>query len=179
MKRVISTLLGGLLLCGLATCNITTEQPTGTQAITEPGEPVYTVEATIDPDFDAEALFKRLEGVWNTPHPEFGFDGRYIVSFTYQDGKPCLYFGDYDSKGSGFGKLVGGQRTDENKAELSFLFPISSEVGFAPTVTVRIDFTGLDEGKLSMQLACAYEIGDWETYTYNCKTLQEAGINAL
>ena len=172
MKRVISTLLACLLLCGLTACGTTTEQPTETQAITEPGEPVYTVEVAIDPDFDAEALFRRLEGAWNTPHPDYGFERRFtFVKFMYQDGKPCLCYGDYDNANSGIGKLIGGQRTGENKAELSFLFPANTEEGYAPTVTVRIDFTDLGGGKLSMQLVCHYDTGEWEDYTYGGKTL--------
>jgi len=169
MKWVMSAALACLLLCGLAACGITTQQPTETQAITEPGEKVYTTlpaEVAIDPDFDAEALFERLEGVWDDDYETPGF-----VSFIYEDGKPSLCYGPYDGTNSGFGELVGGRSTGEDKTALSFIFPANTEEGYVPTVTVQIDLTDLDGGKLSMQLECFYEIGDWETYTYGGKTL--------
>jgi len=191
MRRIASALLACLLLFGLAACGAVAEQLTETQAITEsteaefttqPTEPEITTQPTepeiatqiiaaIDPDFDAEALFKRLEGVWNDDYEILGF-----VSFIYEDGKPNLCFGPYDNKSSGIGKLVGGQSTGEDKAELSFLFPGNAEGVEAymrddVTVTVRIDFTGLDGEKIDMQLVTYFEIGEWETYAYGGKAL--------
>jgi len=174
-------LLACLLLCGLTACGITTQQPTGTQAITEPGEPVYTtqvVEAVTDPGFDAQALFKRLEGVWNDGYEYPGF-----MSFIYKDGKPILYSGVYDGETSGVGTLMGGRENAGNgTVTLYFQYPAMDDwPGPYPerTDALQIELTGIDGGELRIQVTSIWGTRAWHTYTYRCKTLQEAGIRAL
>ena len=189
MRRIFSVFLACLLLCGLAACfggngdNPTaTPEPT-TSAQTTATEEEYTtqvVEAVIDPDFDAQALFKRLEGVWDTPHPElegiFGF-----LSFIYKDGKPILYGGVYDGESSGIGTLVGGNE-NEGIATLYFQYPaVDDWPGPFPerTDALKIDLTGIGDGELRIQQTTIWWTYDWRAFTYRCRTLREAGIKEI
>jgi hypothetical protein len=203
MKRIVSTLLACLLLLGLTACGTAIQQPTETQAITEPTEadfatqPIeaehttqpaemeYTtqvVEAIIDPDFDAEALFKRLEGVWDHKYerPD-GVRSRAsgFTSFIYDNGKPILYRGVYDGEAWGVGTLVGGREGD-GIATLYFLYPATDDNLNGPlperTDALQIDLAGIDDGELRIQLTTIWYTYDWENITYRCKTLREAGI---
>ena len=201
MKRTVSVLLACLLLCGLAACGTTIEQPTETQAITEiaepeittqvvdaeyttqPAEPEYTtkiVEAMIDPDFDAEGLFKRLEGVWDTPRPEIEGIPYGFTSFIYRDGKPSLLCGAYESETSGFATLTGGRENEDGTVTLYFLYPAFDDQDNNPvperTDSLQIDLAGIDNGKLHFQQTNIWRTYEWETRTYRCKTLQEAGL---
>jgi len=183
MKRAISTLLACLLLCGLAACGVATEQPTETQAITEPTEPEFTtqvVEAMIDPEFEAEALFKRLEGIWDTPHPEL--EGIYgFISFIYRDGKPSFYSGVYDGETNGVGTLIGGNGS-EGIATLYFQYPaVEDWPGPFPerTEELQIDGTRFGDGTLHIRHKTIWGTSEWRACTYRCKTLQEAGIRAI
>ena len=201
MKRILSVLLACLLLCGLAACGTAIEQPEETQAITEIAEPEITtqpievehttmppeveyttqvVEMKIDPDFDAESLFKRLEGVWDSEYerpdgdPILGF-----TSFLYDNGKPILHRGAYDGEAGGVGTLIGG-RESEGIAVLYFLYPATDDNlnGSLPerTDALQIDLTNIDDGKLRIQLTTIWRTYDWVNNTYRCKTLREAGI---
>ena len=182
MKRIVSVLLACLLLCGLTACGTETPQPTETQAITEPAVPEITtqvVEVMTDPDFDAEALFKRLEGVWNEgpgDAPPRGFR-----SFIYKDGKPSFYSGAYDGETAGVAVLTGGRKNEGGTVTLYFLYPAFDDVdGPVPerTTALQIDLTGIDGGELRAQEITIWMTYEWKTLTYRCKTLQEAGIRA-
>ena len=190
MKRFFTLLIAAtLLLCGLAACGTATPQPVETQATTEPteiefptqlAEVEYTtqaVKAEIDPNFDAEALFKRLEGVWDDDSEYLGF-----TSFVYKDGKPSLYCGAYDGDTSGVGALTGGRENEEGVVTLYFLYPAVDDVdGPIPerTTALQIDLTGIADGKLDAQQTTIWMTYERETLTYRCKTLREAGIRAI
>ena len=181
MKRVISALLACLLLCGLAACGTTSQQPTETQAFTEDSEPVYTtqvIDAIIDTDFDTEALFKRLEGVWDD---EYEFPG--FMSFNYKDDKPSLYSGVYDGESNGYGALIGGrENANEAMATLYFQYPaVDDWPGPFPerTEELQIDLLDIDAGKLRVQHKTIWGTRDWHAYTYGGRTMQEAGAVAF
>ena len=204
MKRVLPVLLAFLLLFGLTACfgggednPMTTPEPTTaeqttiteaeitteTQAVTEPAEPEITtqvVEVMTDPDFDAQALFKRLEGVWDSAYERP--DGDPIPGFTsflYDNGKPILHRGVYDGEAGGVGTLIGG-RESGGIGTLYFLYPATDDNlnGSLPerTDALQIDLTNIDDGKLRIQLTTTWYTYDWENNTYRCKTLREAGI---
>jgi len=168
MKRAVSALFACLLLCGLVACGTATEQPTETQAVTEPTEP----------EFDAQALFKRLEGVWNDDYEIPGF-----MSFIYRDGKPSLYSGVYDGEANPIGTLIGGDESEEGVAVLYFLRPAYIDEDKDPIPehidVLQIDLTDIDDGVLRIQMTTVWGTSKWRTCNYRCKTLQEAGINPL
>jgi len=184
MKKFLSLALALVLALGLAACLGNGRNPTQlTTTESTPTEPDYTTiagwePAPVDPDFDAEGLFKRLEGWWNTRYD----DGTYItfqfVNFVYQDGKPCLYTGVYESEGTSFGELVGGASLGENMATLNFWSP-EPEGGLwggrpEMTETVTLDLTGLEDGTIRMKRECPIWSVDWVTYTYGGETFGEA-----
>jgi len=119
------------------------------------------------PDVDIVALFKRLEGYWNATSAQRGW----YLRFAYQNGKPSLYSGVWDSEGSGFGVLTSGQSTGENKATLIFVFPASSGqlVRSETTVTLQIDLASLESsGPIKMKLDRVIFGGnaEWNTFEY-------------
>ena len=186
MKWVMSAALACLLLCGLAACVGGVENPTTTAApetvpmpTADPEIELTTqvVEAMIDPDFDAEALFQRLEGVWDDSYEFPGF-----MSFIYRDSKPSLYRGVYDGDTDGIGTLSGG-RENEGIATLYFLYPATEGEDGQPvperTTALQIDVIDMDNEALRVKSTTIWGIHDWHTYTYNCKTLREAGIRAI
>jgi len=189
MKRVMLIALACLLLCGLAACG-GSDRPNPDAPTMDENAPPTTdapelttqiVEAATDPNFDAQALFKRLEGVWNTPHPELeGILG--FMSFIYKDGKPILYGGVYDGESSGVGTLIGGRESEDGIAVLYFQYPaVDDWPGPYPerTDALQIDLTGIDDGELRIQQTTIWYTYDWRTFTYRCKTLREAGISAF
>ena len=196
MKKLFAWLLAAALLLGLTACfGGSEDKPTTTlepaQTTTEAPETVpmptadpdieYTtqvVDAKSATDFDAEALCKRLEGVWNDNYEIPGF-----MSFIYKNGKPSLYVGAYDGETSGIGTLTGGSAgaNDEGIAMLYFLYPaIEDWPGPLPerTDALQIDLAGIDGGALRIQYTTIWSTGEWNAFTYRCKTLQEAGIRA-
>ena len=189
MKRILVVLLACLLLCGLVACGTTTEQPTETvapeittQAVLEPTAPpeitTQVVEAMTDPDFDAEALFQRLEGVWDDDYEIPGF-----VSFIYKSGKPSLYSGVYNGETNGVGALIGGNESvNEGIVTLYFLYPAFDDVDSPVperTSALQIDLTGIDDGELRIQTTSIWHTSKWRACTYRCKTLREAGVRAI
>ncbi|MCL1951476.1 MAG: hypothetical protein FWF60_01470 [Oscillospiraceae bacterium] len=200
MKRIIPALLACLLLLGLTACfggggdnPATTTEPTeenfATQPIevertTQPPEPEYTtqvVEVITDPGFDATALFKRLEGVWD--HTYQNPEGNPIPGFTsflYDNGKPILHRGVYDGEAGGVGTLRGGRENEDGTVTLYFLYPATDDNlnGSLPerTDALQIDLANIDDGKLRTRLTTIWHTYDWEDNTYRCKTLREAGI---
>jgi len=190
MRKLFALLATSALLLGLTACfgggeepTTTTEPVTSEQTITaEPEATTQVVEVVTDPDFDAEALFKRLEGVWDIQ--DEGPDGPifHFMSFLYHDGKPSKYSGAYEGETSGVGTLVDGRENEDGTATLYFLYPAYDyEDGPVPerTEALQIDMTGLQDGKLRVQITTIWRTYDWETYTYRCKTLREAGIIEL
>ena len=199
MKRVFPVLLACLLLLGLTACGAAIELPEETQAVTDtaepeittqvveaefptqPAEPEFTtkvVEAMIDPDFDAEALFKRLEGVWDDDYEYPGF-----MSFIYKDNKSIMYSGVYDGEANRIGTLIGGNESaNEGIATLYFQYPAYNGVDDLPVPernsAVQINLTGIDDGELRILHDSIWGNNGWRTYVYHCKTLQEAGIRA-
>gem|GEM_PF-5125063 len=148
------------------------------------------VEAVIDPDFDAQALFKRLDGYWNTETEKEGYTLRWFICFhnnVHNNGKPSIYRGIWEAEGSDTGELIGGRSTGEYTAELAFLFPVLTEEGELPahpelTAVVSIDFGGIDSGgEIIMKLNNYSALGNgaWHTYTYGGKTMAEAEAQAF
>jgi len=140
-------------------------------------EDAATTPAVIDPDFDYLALFRRLEGYWNTVFEDDGTRIYGFTSFIYRDGKPGLYCGVWDGEGSDFGELIGGRNTGENTAELVFWFAeITGDGLWSPrperTEALSLDFGGLDEGKIEIRLPWNTV---WTTHTYSAATFGEAG----
>jgi len=192
MKRIVSALLACLLLLGLTACGAATEQPTETQAITEPAEPEFTTQAVeadyttqvvdvaFDPNFDAEALFKRLEGVWDAPRPEFEGTPWIFRSFIYEDGKPYFYCGAYEGGTPGPAALTGGRENADGTVTLYFLYPAFNDEDNNPyperTDSLQIDLTNIGNGTLRVRQTNIWRTYDWETCTYRCKTLREAGL---
>ena len=100
MRKLLSLALTAAIMLGLGACfggdkptTAPDTTPVQTTIATQEATPMPTadsdiefttqvVEAATDPDFDAEALFKRLEGVWNDNSEIPGF-----MSFIYKDGK--------------------------------------------------------------------------------------------
>jgi len=196
MKKLFALLVAAVLLLGLTACGGGRDNPTTapdttpaqtTTAISErvpmptaaPGIEMTTqvVEMVTDPDFDAQALFQRLEGVWNDEYEYPGF-----VSFIYRDGKPILYSGVYDGE-AGIGTLTDGrENVGGGTVTLYFQYPaVEDWPALIPerTDALQIDLTGIDGGELRIQVTSIWGTRDWHTYTYRCKTLQEAGIRAL
>ncbi|MCL2507768.1 MAG: hypothetical protein FWF05_01190 [Oscillospiraceae bacterium] len=196
MKRLLALLITAtLLLLGLSACfdgsedNPTTTQepattqepmsaqePTTTQMATDAPEPTtQVVEAMTDTDFDAQALFKRLEGYWNDEYdPPRGFPHGF-TSFIYQDGKPFLHCGAYGGEHSGYAALIGGRESDESIVALYFLYPASDDDMYGPlperTTELQIDLTGIDNGELRIQHKGIFGTTDWIIYTYDGKTM--------
>jgi len=140
---------------------------------TSPPAPEYTtqvVEAVTDPDFDAEALFKRLEGVWND---EYEFPG--FMRFFYKDGKPSLYSAVYDGESNGVGTLIGGrENAGEGTATLYFQYTaVDDWPGPFPERidALQIDLTDIDAGKLRVQHKTIWGTPDWHTHTYSGRTM--------
>ena len=207
MKPIVSVLLACLLLLVLAACGTelpvetqattesaaqnTTTQPTGVETTTQiveakhptqPAEMEYTtqvVKAEIDPNFDADALFKRLEGVWNDDYENPGFMG-----FFYKDGKPSLFRGVYNGDADHTSTLTGGrENAGEGTVTLYFRYPGYNDEDNNPvperTDAMQIDLAGIDDGTLRVQDTSIWHTGEWHTLTYRCKTLAETGINAI
>jgi len=156
----------------------TAAQETSPMPIADPNIEFTTqvVEAVTDPDFDAVALFKRLEGVWNDNNEIPGF-----MSFICKDGKPSLYCGVYDGDTPGVAALTGGREIEGGIAVLYFLYPAFDDVdGPIPERTdeLQIDLTNLDNRKLQVQRTTIWGI-QGSALTYRCKTLQKAGIRAV
>ena len=194
MKRFFALMLAGLLLLGLGACiDSGGNKPTTTPAPTTTDTPEPTaqiVEAVIDPEFNAEALFKSLEGYWNTEIEEEGYTLRSFIRFHYNehnDDKPSLYRGIWEAEGSDTGELIGGRSTGENIAELVFLFPTLSKDGELPghpelTTVATVDFSNLDSGGEITMKVNNYSVlgnGAWHTYTFGGKTMAEAETQAF
>ena len=170
---------------------VTTDMPEPTQATIDAlNITTQVVEAVIDPKFNAEALFKRLEGYWNTEIEEERYTLRSFIRFHYNehnDDKPSLYRGIWEAEGSDTGELIGGRSTGENIAELVFLFPTLSEDGELPghpelTAVVSIDFGGIDSGgEITMKLNNYSALGNgaWHTYTFGGMTMAETEAQAF
>ena len=196
MRKLLFLALTAALLLGLGACGSGEDNPmtvpdtTNVQTtIATPEATIQVVEAIIDPDFDAEALFQRLEGYWNTEIEEEGYTLRWFVRFhynEYNDAKPSLYCGAWESEGSDTGELVGGRSTGENTAELAFLFPAITGDGELPmhpelTAVVSLDFSALDcDGEIAIKINNYSVLGNgaWHTYTYGGKTMQEAAASS-
>jgi len=187
MKRFITFMLAGLLLLVCTTCSdgnesIATQTPTTTEATIAMPE---TMPVVTDPSYDYAGLFQRLEGYWNTEIEDDGYTLRWFVRFhynAYNDAKPSLYCGAWDSECSDIGELIGGQSTGESTAELAFLFPAITEEGELPmhpelTAVVSVDFGGLDNGgEIAIKINNYSVIGNgtWHTYTYDDAATQAA-----
>jgi len=178
MKKLLVLTLAMALALGLAACfgggeDETTEPTTITEAIKT------TVPAPTDPDFDAASLFERLEGYWNTPYGALeGVNGYGFVNFRYEDGRPCLYTGVYESEGTSFGNLAGGKSIEENMATLNFWSPAEEDGLWAGrpemTETVSLDLTSLKDGSIRIKRESPIWSIDWITYTYGGETFAEA-----
>jgi hypothetical protein len=198
-------LLACLLLCGLAACSggggddpttspttvpeqTTTAAPETVPMPTADPEAEFTtqvVDVKIDPDFDAEALFRRLEGVWDSVYEGPGdghLDGplRSFKSFIYWDGKPSFYCGAYEGETAGVAVLAGGRENKDGTVTLYFRYPAFHDEDNNPfperTDSLQIDLSGIDAGELRIQHTNIWRTYDWEDNTYRCKTLREAGI---
>jgi len=181
MKHVISALLACLLPLGLTACFGGGDSPTAAPeqtTIAAPEPTTQVVEAATDPNFDAEVLFRRLEGIWDDEYMYPGF-----MSFIYRDGKPCEYSGVYDGEANQIGTMTGGESTGEGIAMLIFWYPAYNDVDdeLVPerTGTMWIDLTNIDNGTIRIKRETYWGTKDWHNYTYNCKTLQDAGIKAF
>jgi len=189
VKRILCALLCCLLLLSLTACfgggdePTTVPEPTPEQTTTAEPEIEYTtqvVEVMIDPDFDAQALFERLEGVWDD---DYGIPG--FMSFIYKDGKPSLYCGVYDGETNGVGTLIGGREGTslEAIATLYFLYPASDDELSGPLPErfeeLKIDLLDSNDGELRVKHTSIWGTREWRTLTYRCKTLREAGIRAI
>ena len=190
MKKLIALLMTAALLLGLTACigsgeNNPTIQPETTSTETQvpidtpaPEPTTQVVEAITDPDFDADALFKRLEGYWNgnSGHPGF-------TAFIYKDGKPSLWCGAYDGEHSGYGALTGGnENANEAMATLYFLYPAFDDVdGPVPkrTSELQIDLLDIANEKLRVQHTTIWMTYEWESFTYGGKTMEEAREKAF
>jgi len=179
MKKLFAWLLAAALLLCLTACfdsggDNPTTVPDTTTAQTTAAAPEATEPPVIDPKFDATALFNRLEGFWNIWYPEGGNPG--FVGFTDHEGKPGLYLGVWDGEGGYRGKLAGGQSIGEGKVALDFLVPAAVGQGISEyTMTIRFDIADIDDGDLGVQFEYpSGRLGEWETYTYSGKTMQEA-----
>jgi len=140
--------------------------------------------AVTDPDFDCMDLFQRLEGYWNTPYGALeGVNGYGFINFRYEDGKPCLYTGVYESEGTSFGDLVGGSSIGENMAALNFWSPAAEDGLWAGrpemTETVSLDMAGLKDGSIRIKRESPIWSIDWITYAYGGETFAEAERNAF
>jgi len=126
-----------------------------------------------DPNFDADALFRRLEGYWNDHYEYPGF-----TRFMYRDGKPSMYSAVWDGEGSDAGTLTDGQSTGEDMAALTFWYPAMDDNLNGPrperTETMWIDFTGLDNGTIRIKHETYWGTKDWHVHTFGGKTEQEA-----
>jgi len=187
MKKLLALILAIALALGLAACfggnGDKTEAPTTAEAATT--TEVTTIPVVTDPNFDCLGLFQRLEGYWNTEIEEEGYILRTFVRFhydVYNDGKPSIYFGVWDSEVSDTGTLIGGQNTGENTAELAFWFPAITGEGLLPmhpelTAVVSLDLSGLDSGgEIGMKINnyASYGDGTWRTYVYDGLATQAA-----
>ena len=171
-KRLILT-LALVLALGLAACSgVTGNTPPNTTR-----EP-----ASVDPDFDAAALFERLVGYWNTPDMN-GMGDPGLVGFVYEDDRPCVIFGVYDGESTGYVEVIGSQSAGEGQAALTIFFPAQPEDAMYPgpefTETVRLDLTGLRGGMIRARRESPARSGDWRTYTYAGKTFEEAAAKAF
>lgn len=184
MKKLFALLMAAAMPLGLGACfGSGGDNPTTTPAQTTTIEPEFTtqvVEAIIDPDFDAEALFNRLEGYWNT-WPE---DHKpCFVGFIYHESKPSLYIGVYDGEHSGIGTLIGGKaNANEAIATLYFQYPAFDDVdGPVPerTTELQIDLLDIDKEELRVQHTTIWRTYEWEGYIYGGKTMQEASEKAF
>jgi len=183
MKKLLALTLALALAFGLAACfggGGNTEAPTTEST---PAEPDITTiadyePAPTDPDFDAAALFKSLEGYWNDTYLYPGF-----VSFEYREGKPILWGGVYDGEGNQISELAGGADAGDGMVTLNFIYPAITEdnsfdgyYSIRPemTETVLLDLAGLEAGSIRVRRASPYWSRDWHTYTYGGKTMSEA-----
>jgi len=136
-----------------------------------------TTPPVTDPNFDAVALFKRLEGYWNDHYEYPGF-----TQFMYRDGKPSLYGGVWDGEANAVGTMTGGKSVGEGIAALTFWYPAIDEwPGPWPerTETMWIDFTGLDNGTIRIKRETYWGTKDWHDYTFGGKTKQEAAAKSF
>ena len=183
MKKLLSLSLAILLALSLAACAGGDEETTTTEPVTITEPATTTLLTETNPAFDYMELFNRLEGCWNNSGRDmgdwlmFGF-----VGFVYYNNRPCVIFGLYEGESTGYIEVTDGYSTGENKAALTIFFPAQPEDAMYPgperTETVHIDMTGLeDSGKIDVKRETSFG-GDWITYTYGGKTIDEARAKA-